>query len=158
MTNSRQKGKRGELEAVHCLRDELGFPPLSEQPHEGPRRAQQVTGTEVSDIVGVHDDLHVEVKRRKQLAVWSFVKQVRLDKKKNQQGMILMRPDGDPDWHVMVRLKGLVQFCKTIIGIHERNTNGGADLHSGEEEVQGTDRDGDGGSDFPSEGTREHDA
>lgn len=67
MTNSRQKGKRGELEAAAKLR-ELGF--------TGARRGQQFKGGQDSpDIADAIPGVHIEVKRVEALNIHAAMMQ-----------------------------------------------------------------------------------
>lgn len=70
MINSRDKGKRGELEVAEILRDN-GFP--------NARRGQQYKGgVESPDVVGM-DGIHLEVKRREATEVWGWLEQAEAD-------------------------------------------------------------------------------
>lgn len=104
--NARQKGARGERDAAQAWQRILGVPAI---------RGQQRSGLEQADVVGVSDRLHIEVKRRKRFSVWSFVEQMRRDKDEGQLGVLMLRPDGDKEWHVMVGIESLVPFCKEIM-------------------------------------------
>lgn len=65
-TNSRQKGKTGELEVAKILR-EFGY--------EDARRGQQYCGTSGdADVVGV-PGIHIEVKRRERMDLTSWYQQ-----------------------------------------------------------------------------------
>lgn len=69
MTNSRQKGKRGELEFAALLR---------QYGHEA-RRGQQFCGSPDSPDVVSDIDYHVEVKRVERLNLWAAIEQARAD-------------------------------------------------------------------------------
>lgn len=95
--NSRQKGKRGELELAKVLR-EHGY---------NTRRGQQYSGTETSaDVVGL-PGIHIECKRVENLNVYNALAQAIRDtgesgdlpavfhRKNNQPWLVTMRLD---DW------------------------------------------------------------
>lgn len=95
--NSRQKGKRGELELAKVLR-ESGY---------STRRGQQYSGTETSaDVVGL-PGIHIECKRVEHLNIEAAVAQAVRDtgesgelpavfhRKNNQPWLVTMRLD---DW------------------------------------------------------------
>lgn len=95
--NSRQKGKRGELELAKVLR-EAGY---------DTRRGQQYSGTETSaDVVGL-PGIHIECKRVENLNVYTALTQAIRDtgesgdlpavfhRKNNQPWLVTMRLD---DW------------------------------------------------------------
>lgn len=95
--NSRQKGKRGELELAKVLR-EHGYET---------RRGQQYSGTETSaDVVGL-PGIHIECKRVENLNVYNALAQAIRDtgesddlpavfhRKNNQPWLVTMRLD---DW------------------------------------------------------------
>ena len=95
--NSRQKGKRGELELAKVLR-EHGYET---------RRGQQYSGTETSaDVVGL-PGIHIECKRGENLNVYNALAQAIRDtgesgdlpavfhRKNNQPWLVTMRLD---DW------------------------------------------------------------
>lgn len=95
--NSRQKGKRGELELAKVLR-EAGY---------DTRRGQQYSGTETSaDVVGL-PGIHIECKRVENLNVYNALTRAIRDtgesgdlpavfhRKNNQPWLVTMRLD---DW------------------------------------------------------------
>ena len=95
--NSRQKGKRGEIELAKVLR-EAGY---------DTRRGQQYSGTETSaDVVGL-PGIHIECKRVENLNVYNALAQAIRDtgesgdlpavfhRKNNQPWLVTMRLD---DW------------------------------------------------------------
>ena len=100
--NSRAKGKRGELELSHRLR-EYGY---------STRRGQQYSGTETSaDVVGL-PGIHIECKRVEALNIYAAVMQSVRDtgesgdlpavfhRKNNQPWLVTMRLD---DWLTLYR-------------------------------------------------------
>ena len=106
--NSRAKGKVGELEARNMLRDVLGCADA--------KRGQQRSGLEQADVVDAIPGVHIEVKRRKALAVREFMNQACNDAKMGETPMVMMREDRG-DWLVMVRLGDLYRLCESVAAI-----------------------------------------
>lgn len=106
--NSRQKGKRGELEAAHALNEKL---PLAQA-----RRGQQYSGTETSaDLVAPGlPNLYLEVKRRQSMNIHTV-----LDEAEEACGglapLVLHRKD-NTDWVVSFRLEDLREVVKQLGG------------------------------------------
>lgn len=95
--SSKQKGKRGELEAAKVLRD-LGFPEA--------RRTAQYNGKEtgsLADIIGV-DGVHIEVKRNERLNVNEAMDQAVRDCKDGETPVVMHRKNRTP-WLVTMRLE-----------------------------------------------------
>ena len=95
MTNSKQKGKRGELELVHKLND-LGF---------DTRRTAQYNGKEtgsLADLVGI-EGVHIECKRNERLNVNEAMDQAIRDAKEDEAPMVFHRKNGKP-WLVTMTL------------------------------------------------------
>ena len=104
--NSRNKGKRGELEAAKAWRDHVGTPL---------RRTAQVDGSLSADLTGI-DGLHLEVKRRARIAATDYMLQAMRDSEgKDKIPTVLMRQDHFPEWLVVVRLSDLVGLASVII-------------------------------------------
>ena len=79
--NSRNKGKRGELEAAHLLR-EYGY---------GARRGQQFSGANGdADVVGL-PGIHIEVKRVEKLNISEAMAQSMRDAKTGELPIVLHR-------------------------------------------------------------------
>lgn len=99
--NSRAKGKRGELEAVHYLRS-LGF--------EGARRSQQYQGGMDSSDVIIPElpNLHVEVKFGYPIGKFDVCTQLfrdaceqsKRDAKTSQAWVVLWKPKGYRTWRL----------------------------------------------------------
>lgn len=107
MTNSRQKGKRGELELVHKLHD-LGFP--------NARRGQQFKGTKDSpDVVDGIPGVHIEVKRVQKLNLRAAMDKA-VSEAEDLIPMVAHRPNGEP-WNVTIRLNDIIRFSKKVLGI-----------------------------------------
>ena len=113
MTNSKQKGKRGELELVKMLKKLFPGPNW--------RRSQQYCGMDDGepDVVGVHS-LHIECKRVESgtKTLYKWVDQAERDAENGQIPVVMHRASLQP-WLVIVpldRLKDLVIEVDTLIG------------------------------------------
>ena len=112
MTNSNQKGKRGELELVQQLKK------LLPGPHW--RRSQQYCGMDDGepDVVGL-ESLHIECKRVESgtKTLYKWMEQAERDAEKGQVPVVMHRSNLQP-WLVIVpldRLKDLVIEVDTIL-------------------------------------------
>jgi len=104
MTNSNQKGKRGELEFAGLLR-ELGI---------DARRSQQYCGTEgTADIHSAARGVHWEVKRYAKIASTRFLEQAERDCLPNDLPVVAMREDRG-EWTIQLRAKDLARFVAKI--------------------------------------------
>lgn len=94
--NSKQKGKRGELEFAQFCR-EHGFPEA--------RRSVQYCGNtgEAADIVGV-DGIHIEVKRAEQVKDEVWLQQAERDARKGQIPTVNYRRSRE-EWKTTMRTK-----------------------------------------------------
>jgi hypothetical protein len=92
--NSKQKGKRGELEAASKLR-EYGYPA---------RRTAQYCGNtgDASDIVGL-PGLHLEVKRTEKFNLYDALSQAKRDAKSGLIPVVLHRRN-DCEWVAVLEL------------------------------------------------------
>lgn len=96
MTNSKQKGKRGELELSHKLK-ELGF---------DTRRTAQYNGKELdsmADLVGI-PGVHIECKRVERLNIDTAMEQAIRDSKDGETPAVFHRRNNKP-WYVTMRLE-----------------------------------------------------
>lgn len=94
MTNSRRKGKDGELELVHAL-NEYGYET---------RRGQQFSGANGdADVIGL-DGIHIECKRGKRLSIYDSVKQAKNDAREGELPAVMHRKDYEKDWLVIMTL------------------------------------------------------
>lgn len=107
MVNARRKGKRGELEAVHAVREHLGLPDA--------RRTQQVDGGLAADI-HTEKRVHVEVKRRKAIAVEKFMRQAEHDADPGKVPVVVMRQD-EGEWILMLRLERYKELALVLLGV-----------------------------------------
>lgn len=100
--NSRDKGKRGELEVAHLLK-EYGY---------GARRGQQFSGANGdADVVGL-PGIHIEVKRVEKLNIEKAVDQSCLDAKLNELPIVLHRKNRRP-WLVTMTFLDWMNLYKT---------------------------------------------
>lgn len=107
MTNSRAKGARGEREARDIAREYLH---ASEA-----YRTQQFCGTNGdSDVSGVFDDCHVEVKRLKKIGVFRFLDQAMRDKRDGEFPMLMVKEDRGP-WLICFRPQDAQKFVDGFI-------------------------------------------
>lgn len=91
--NSKQKGKRGELELAHLLQT-YGYPA---------ERGVQYSGLKGNaDVVGV-DGLHIECKRAERVLEENFLQQAEHDARKGQVPIVMYRRNGE-EWKALLRL------------------------------------------------------
>ncbi len=91
--NSRQKGKRGELELSHLLR-QYGY---------DTRRGQQYNGADGSaDVIGL-PGVHCECKRTERLNVYEAVQQAQRDARSGEMPAVFHRKNRGP-WLVTMPL------------------------------------------------------
>lgn len=99
MTNSRNKGKRGELEIAHILKD-YGYEA---------RRGQQYSGANGdADVVGL-DGVHIECKRVESLNIEKAMKQAEADARDGEMPTVWHRRNRE-DWKVTMRLKDFMEL------------------------------------------------
>ena len=104
--NSKQKGKRGELEAASFLR-ELGFP-------ETRRTAQYCGNTgRADDIIGV-EGLHIEVKRCEQVRIMDWLEQAERDSAEGAIPVVMFRRSREP-WYVCLPAKDFFKEYDQIL-------------------------------------------
>jgi hypothetical protein len=107
LTNSKQKGKRGELELVKRLKDILPGKPW--------RRSQQFCGANGdADVVGVKD-LHIECKRVEAgtKKVYDWLDQAERDARSDQVPVIMHKANLQP-WLCIVPLDRLIELSAII--------------------------------------------
>jgi len=101
MVNSRQKGKRGELEIAHIMQ-EYGF---------DAKRSQQYCGiNNDADVVGV-PFLHLEIKRVQALNLDKAMEQSERDAREDEIPVVMHRKDRKP-WFVTMRLDDFMTMYK----------------------------------------------
>lgn len=101
MTNSRQKGARGERELAAVLR-EHGFEC---------RRGQQFCGANGdADVVGL-PGVHIECKRVESLNIYKAIEQAKSDARENELPAVFHRKNGKP-WLVTMTLEDWMKIFK----------------------------------------------
>ena len=109
MTNSRDKGKRGELELAKVLSD-YGY---------SCRRGQQYNGADGSaDVIGL-DGVHIECKRVERLNIHDAMKQAADDARARETPVVMHRKNGEK-WLVTMRLNDWIEFYR---GINDREAD-----------------------------------
>ena len=107
MTNSKRKGKNGELELAAKLRD-LGF---------NTRRGQQYNGLEGEDVVGM-PGIHLECKRHKQpTAIQRWIDQSANDACEAVP-VVCHRADRK-EWLLTIKLDDVMQMARTLTLCHD---------------------------------------
>ena len=98
--NSKQKGKKGELELVHNLKD-YGY---------NCRRTNQFCGNtgQADDVIGL-DYIHIEVKRVEKLNVDEAIEQAKRDAKDNKFPTVFHRKNRK-DWLVTMKLEDWIKL------------------------------------------------
>ena len=106
MTNSRRKGKAGELEAAKAIQELF---------RRGMRRSQQFCGRAGdADIVGI-DGIHFEVKRVERLNLYQAMAQARADAPGGVIPTVLWRRNNSP-WLLTVELEALPKLVSILGG------------------------------------------
>lgn len=107
--NSKQKGKRGELEVAHILQ-EHGF---------DARRTAQFCGNtgDAADVIGL-DGFHIEVKRCETTKIWDWIHQADRDHKEDSVPLVVFRKSHEK-WQVSLKLEDFLE----IIGGRKNGNN-----------------------------------
>ena len=103
LLNSKQKGKRGELELVHKLQN-YGF---------NTRRSVQYNGKAdggQADLVGL-PNIHIECKRVEKLNLYDAIAQAKHDAKAEELPTVFHRKN-DSEWLVTMRLDDWIELYK----------------------------------------------
>jgi Holliday junction resolvase len=101
VTNSKQKGARGERELSSKLK-EYGYKT---------RRGQQYCGANGdADVVGL-PGIHIECKRVERLNIYDAISQAMADKKENELGAVFHRKDRS-EWLVTMTLDEWMKLYK----------------------------------------------
>ena len=107
--NSRDKGKRGELEVAHLLK-EYGY---------DARRGQQFSGANGdADVVGL-PGIHIEVKRVEKLNIENAVEQSIRDAKENEKPIVLHRKN-KRKWLVTMPFDEWIELYEAWEKVNER--------------------------------------
>jgi hypothetical protein len=101
--NSKQKGKRGELELASKLR-EHGYDVRRSVQYSGKAEEGQ------ADLIGL-PGIHVECKRTEILKAYDFVDQAKRDAKHNQVPAVFHRRN-DCEWLVILTLEDFMKIYK----------------------------------------------
>lgn len=100
--NSREKGRKGELELAHKLR-EHGY---------STRRGQQYSGTETSaDVVGL-PGIHIECKRVEALNIYAAIMQAVHDTGESDDLPAVFHRKNNQPWLVTMRLEDWLALYK----------------------------------------------
>lgn len=112
--NSKQKGKRGELEFVHFLKDNYGIQAARTQQYCGN------TGKADVDADGPLKDFHIEVKRREAGNPYDWVEQATNDASEDKIPFVAHKRN-NRDWIAII---DMTLFINLLIVIHTlRGTN-----------------------------------
>lgn len=105
--NSRAKGKRGELEIAHLLR-EYGY--------DDARRTAQYCGNtgDASDVVGL-PNIHIEVKRVEKLNIEKAMAQSSRDARDGEMPVVMHRKDRHP-WLVTMSMGDFMEMYSKVNG------------------------------------------
>lgn len=101
--SNRERGKRGEREARDAWNQHIA---------PGAIRSAQANGKESADLLGT-GGIHVEVKKRRKIAVQSFMDQAVRDCA-GKVPVVLMRQDRG-GWMLMVRIEDARQFAREVL-------------------------------------------
>ena len=108
--NSRQKGKRGELEAAKAWEAATGL---------SVHRTAQTDCKLSADLAGV-DGIHLEVKRRQRIASLDYLVQAETDAADRSGStdvpVVLMREDNDTRWALMIPLDRISDLVSVLSG------------------------------------------
>lgn len=105
MTNSKQKGARGERELSSKLK-EYGY---------NTRRGQQYCGANGdADVVGL-EGIHIECKRVEKLNLYDAISQAKADAKENELPTVFHRKDRS-EWLVTMTLEDWIKLYKSYEG------------------------------------------
>lgn len=97
--NSRQKGKRGELELAHILKT-YGYEA---------RRGQQYCGANGdADVIGL-PGVHIEVKRTERFKLYDAMKQSERDAKDDEIPVVITRKNSE-QWIVCIKLEDFIKL------------------------------------------------
>lgn len=104
---SRDKGKRGELEAAKRLGDLLGLPLI---------RSAQADGKHSADVIAGEGEplpLHLEIKRTERFRLYDALDQAAEDAGPEQVPIVLHRPNRRP-WVAVLFLDDLLPFVEAV--------------------------------------------
>ena len=114
--NSKQKGKRGELEACKALETILNISHM--------RSVQYCGRAGDADIVGLKG-VHFEVKRLEKMNLYEALSQA-IDDAKNDEVPVVMHRKNKKDWVLVLKAENMVDFaravCKAVDEVAEQNS------------------------------------
>ena len=100
MTNSKEKGKRGEREVARILRD---------HGYDSHRTAQYCGNTgDAADVVGI-PGFHIEVKRCETTKIWDWIHQAENDHKADTVPLVVFRRSHE-QWQVALSLEAFLEL------------------------------------------------
>lgn len=101
MVNSRDKGKRGELECAHFLNEHY--------PWANARRGQQFHGgVDSADLIWDIEGIHPEVKRVEKFLPYAALEQASEDC--GGKVPVVLHRKNDKDWILLLRLRDVGEF------------------------------------------------
>lgn len=103
---SRDKGKRGELEARDVVREHWHSPKCV--------RSAQVSGQFAGDLMYGPPGLHLEVKRYKRIVSSDFMEQATSDRQLGEVPVVLSRQDGR-GWDVTFPIEWTEDFLRHLV-------------------------------------------
>ena len=102
MTNSKEKGKRGEREVARILRD---------HGYDSHRTAQYCGNTgDAADVVGI-PGFHIEVKRCETTKIWEWIHQAENDHKADTVPLVVFRRSHE-QWQVALSLESFLELLQ----------------------------------------------
>ena len=108
MTNSKQKGKAGELEVAHILQDH-GYQA---------RRTNQYCGStgDASDVVGM-DGIHLEVKRAEKSMLYPWMAQAIRDASANpnKPKPVVVHRQSRQEWLAIMRFEDFIEMHQKLL-------------------------------------------
>ena len=100
--NSKQKGKRGELEVAKILQ---------KHGYDARRTAQYCGNTgEAADVIGL-DGFHIEVKRAEATKIWDWIAQAEMDHRADTVPIVVFRKNGE-SWKVVLDFEAFLNLLK----------------------------------------------
>ncbi len=104
--SQREKGKLGEREAVHLIREIFGI----DSAHRTAQRCGKLGMADVQAVPG----LHIEVKRRRGIHCEAFLKQAETDALAGEVPVVLMRGDKSPRWMVLLEARTVLPAIERL--------------------------------------------
>lgn len=109
--NSRNKGKRGELEVAKLLR-KYGF--------EGRRTAQYCGNTgEAADVIGLPGH-HLEIKRCEAIRLMDWIRQAERDAKEGEEPAVVFRQSNE-DWRIVLNFENYLCTMRLLTDLIDKD-------------------------------------